>query len=470
MVAENPHEKILYMLLILAGFYEISGLMNIFKRTIVILPAIILILVSCGNRPSITSHQSVLRTDTCKKDDNHTYSVYIPSHTSECELMPLVIIIDPHGSGGYAIRHFMDAAESYKFILGASNLVRNNYSGYTRAIELLIEDMKDKYPIDDEIYLAGFSGGARMVLSFARDHQLNGVLACGALAPKDHLDAINTSIYALSGRADFNFPEVADFIINETDKPSNLKIQLAGELHQWPSPKDISQALGWLYLSDMPADTKCISKSAILKDYAATVKKLVDSLLRNDQYIQIKMLCHNMLGIKDLPERHYFIETAESVDNDPALLAEISQLRKSLQFEYRIRKAYYNAFGSKDIVWWTREINDLNTRIEDSKDLTMQFALKRIKAFLGIVCYSLTNNALGTNDLNTAAKTLEIYKLVEPANPEMFHFFALYHLKTGKENLIADYIKAALESGFSDTILIKKEFPAAVWKNFLPGD
>ena len=384
--------------------------------------------------------------------------------------MPLVIIIDPHGSGGYAISHFIEAAESYKFILGASNLVRNNFSGYIHAIEVLIEDMKNQYPIDNKIYLAGFSGGARMVLSFARGHQTNGILACGALAEKDQLAALKTNVYALSGRADFNFPEVANFILNESEKPLNLKIQLTSELHQWPSSEDISQALGWLYLSDMPADSKCISQSAILKDYAAKGKKLIDSLLGKDQYIQIKMLCQNMIGIRNLPERHFFKETAVSVDNEPALLTEMSQLRKSLQFEYRIREAYYNAFGSKDIVWWTREINDLNTRIEDSKDLTMQFALKRIKAFLGIICYSLTNNALRTNDLKNVAKILEIYQLVEPANPDMFYFQALYYLKTGKENLISESIRDALENGFSDTIQLKKEFPAAVWKNILPGD
>ena len=441
-----------------------------FEKAFLIIPAILLLWISCGNKPHASSSQPVLKTDTCNSDHNHTYSVYIPAHTQECDIMPLVIVIDPHGSGSYAISHFIEAAESYKFILGASNLIKNNYTGYGNAIEVLMRDIKDKYPVNDEIYLAGFSGGARMVLSFAQDHQLNGVLACGALAPKDQLEAINTSIYALSGRADFNFPEVANFILDETDKPSNLKIQLTSEMHQWPSSKDISQALGWLYLSDMPADKRCISHSAILKDYAATGKKLVDSLLQNKQYIQIKMLCHNMLGIKDIPERHYFKETAESADNDPALLAEISRLRKSLQFEYKIREAYYSAFSSKDIIWWTREINYLNTRTKDSSDMAMQFALKRIKAFLGIICYTLTNNALRTNDLNTASKTLEIYKLVEPANPDMSYFFALYYLKTGKIDLISEYLKGALENGFSDTIQMKKEFPSATWKNIIPED
>ncbi|HJX70880.1 MAG TPA: hypothetical protein VJ346_02980, partial [Bacteroidales bacterium] len=153
-----------------------------------------------------------------------------------------------------------------------------------------------------------------------------------------------------------------------------------------------------------------------------------------------------------------------------ALNDEISQLRKSLQFEYKVREAYYNALTSKETDWWNREMNELNSRIEASKDMNMNFALKRIKAFLGIICYSVTNNALRTNDLNNAGKTLEIYKMVEPRNPDMFYFFALYSLRTGNEELVSGYIRDALENGFTDTMQIKKEFPVTFWKNILPDN
>jgi hypothetical protein len=145
-------------------------------------------------------------------------------------------------------------------------------------------------------------------------------------------------------------------------------------------------------------------------------------------------------------------------------------LRKSLQFEYRVREAYYNALSSKDLEWWKREVDVLNSKIEAGNDVNMQFALKRIKAFLGIVCYTLTNNALQTNDLINAGKMLEIYRLVEPQNPDMFFFFALYSLKTGREDLIAGYLKNALENGYTDTPQIKKEFPVGVWRRILSDD
>ncbi len=442
--------------------------MNSYQKSFFIVPAVILIFISCGSKPEMTTHQSVLKTDTCNRNENHTYFVYIPEHSAECELMPLVIIIDPHGSGGFAIQHFIEAAERYKLILGASNLVRNNFPGYVRAIGGLIDDMRDQYPVSDEIYLAGFSGGARMVLSFAQDHQVNGILACGALAERDQLEEIKTSIYAVSGWADFNFPEAANLILNESDKPSNLEIHLTGELHQWPSSEDIKQALGWLYLNNRPAGAKCISDKAVLKDFAARGKDLIDSLLKYNQYIQIKMFCKAMLEIEDLPDRRYFREILETALQHPELLEEMSQLRKSLQFEYRVREAYYHALDAKDALWWKREIDELNSRIERGDDQIMQYALKRIKAFLGIVCYSLANNALRTNDLNAAEKILAIYKLAEPENPDMFYFYALYYLKTGRDDDISTSIKNSLDYGFSDTSQIRKEFPAVFWKDILP--
>ncbi|MBN2214270.1 MAG: hypothetical protein JW723_08495 [Bacteroidales bacterium] len=444
--------------------------MNPSKREFIIISAMILIVVSCGSRGDVPLNKAVLQADTCKYNTGHTYFVYLPAHSSDCKTMPLVIIIDPHGSGGYAINHFIEAAETYKFILGASNMIRNNYEDYNRAIEVLINDMKDKYPAGDRTFLAGFSGGARMVLSYAQNHKTNGVLACGALASPDRLSSVKAYIYVISGRADFNFPEAAHYILNEADKPSNLKLQLTGTLHQWPSSEDLSHALGWLYLNERPSDTKCIPLQTVLKSFSEKGKKLVESSSQNRQYIQMRLICQNMLEIRDLPDKEYFREATESMINNRNLNDEISQLRKCLQFEYRVREAYYDALSSKDTDWWDHEISELNSRIEDSEDLNMNFTLKRIKAFLGIICYSVANNALRTNDLTIAGKTLEIYKMVEPRNPDMFYFSALYSLKSGKSEHVSENINKALENGFQDTLQLKKEFPVIFWKSILTDE
>ncbi len=437
-------------------------------KEFIIIPAMILFMVSCGSRPETSVIGSVLKADTCLHDNSHTYFIYIPEHSAGCETMPVVAIIDPHGSGSYAISHFIEAAEKYKFILSASNQIRNNYPDYREAIEVLMNDIRDKYPAGAETYLAGFSGGARMVLSYAQDHEISGVLACGALGPSAQIKSIKAYVYALAGMADFNFPEFAYFILNEQDKPANLKLQLAGETHEWPSSEDLSQALGWLYLNNRPSDTKCISVTETLKSFSAKGKEMADSLTCRRHYIQMKLICQNMLEIQNLPDRQYFKDSLESIMNSRALTHEITQLRKSLQFEEKVRQAYYHALASKETDWWSREIKELNSGIEDSHDNNRKFALMRIKAFLGIICYSVTNNIFQTNDLQHAGKILEIYSMIEPKNPDMSYFSALYSLKTGKEELVSGYLRDALENGFSDTMQIKKEFPAAFLENILP--
>lgn len=434
------------------------------EKAIIVIPLIVMILVSCGNRSGTSPVKPVLTTDTCATNLNNTYAIYIPEHTAGCEKMPLVVIIDPHGSGNFAVERFISAANSYKFILGASNLVKNNFPDYIRAIEQLIQDIRNKHQVTDEIYLAGFSGGARMALSYAHSHTVDGVLACGALASGEQLSSLNTTVFAISGMADFNFPEMAQFILDEKKKPSNLRIHLDGDLHEWPSSKDISYALGWFYLKKNRTAAKCIKLKSMMDTYVQLVKKLTDSLSLARQYLQVKMICQNLVDIENIPDRKYFEDLLSRTENNPGLRDELAHLGKSLQFEYRVREAYYNAIYSHDTIWWKKEINDLNEKSNDSSDLMMQYAYKRIRAFLGIMCYSLANNTIRSGDLKTAEKILKLYRLTEPENPDMFYFYALYELKKGNSGMATRYLKDAFDKGYTDKIQIDKDFPVSVRK------
>lgn len=420
------------------------------------------LLLACKPGSEIKT-DALLKVDNCAKDSTHKYSVYIPQSSAGCKILPLIIILDPHGSGSYVINNFITCAENYKCILAASHLVRNNYGGFIQAIEVLINDVKFKYPIGDRIYLAGFSGGARMALTFAQGRGVKGILACGALSSHDQITSLACNVFAITGLADFNFPEVASYILNEAEIPSNLRIELAGDLHEWPSSQHISRAMGNLLLADIIKD-KCINKNEILKNYSGNNKHYADSLYQESMLLNTGMVCRNVLTTQGLPDRLYFKNLQESVNSDVRMKEQLSKLRKSLQFEFKVRDAYYNALKVRDIKWWSDELADLDIHIHSTTDPFMQYAYRRIKAFLGIICYSITHNALRNDDLTTTVKTLEIYKLVEPDNPDMYYFSALYALKAGNNNLIRSYLKLAVENGFGDLNILKNEFPSEYLK------
>ena len=126
-------------------------------------------------------------------------------------------------------------------------------------------------------------------------------------------------------------------------------------------------------------------------------------------------------------------------------------LKESIRFELQTRETYYKQLAVKDSIWWKHEINTLNDQIKKSKSPYSALAYQRIKAFLGIMCYSLTDNALQHHDLPTASRLLPVYAYLEPHNPDMFYFRALYSKTTGNNvNEIKYYLQKAIDAGFSD--------------------
>jgi hypothetical protein len=411
--------------------------------------------------------QAILKTETCSRDSQNTYSLYIPSHEAGCRSMPLVIILDSKGLGSNVIQKFIRCAESYKCVLAASNLVKNNYGDFAGAVETLIADVHTKYPIGKNIYLIGFSGGARMALTIAQIRKVNGVLACGALASEEEVRSINTNIYAIFGMGDFNFYEAANFFLDPNGYPSNLKLELTSYTHEWPSENILTRALGLLIFNDYPKESTCVNKKNILRDYSDDCKKRLDSLMEAGDYLTAYFICLNIQNLKDIPEKKYFTSIFKTLNNNPKLQNEIILVRSSMQIEFKARDAYNKELLQHNPEWWKHEIEILDQQINQEKDKYKAFAYKRIRAFLGILCYSVTNNSLKTDHLKDAEKVLDLYRLLEPKNSDMFYFTALCLYKSGKSDSVTYYLQKSLDAGYSDKKTMEETFPLKIRNQLL---
>src|ERR1035437_530748 len=207
-------------------------------------------LVSCsGAGKSNETVQAVEKTDSCKSDTKNTYEVYIPKRNSSGEKLPLLVIIDSHGSGKFALDKFKQGANQYPAVLLASDLIKIGYEDSDGAIKTLIEDVRLKYPVGETIFITGFSGGARMALGYALTHQVNGLILCGALANADQINQLHCQVISISGMDDFNFMETAQYLFQEQSTPGNLKIELTNASHSWPDSLMLANTLGFLRLS-----------------------------------------------------------------------------------------------------------------------------------------------------------------------------------------------------------------------------
>ena len=417
-------------------------------------------LVSCnGVSKSNVTVKPVEKTDSCKLDSKNTYEVYIPERKNAGEKLPLLVIIDAHGSGKFALDKFKQGANQYPTVLIASNLVKNGFEVYEDAIQTLIEDVHQKYPVGETTFLTGFSGGARMALGYALAHHQNGLILCGALANPDQIKALECPVISISGMDDFNFIETAQYLFQEQSTPGNLKIELTNASHNWPESSVLANAFGFLRLSchAIPSLPK-----TQLKLYCQNQQSRIDSLKHHGDFLKAVLVARNMSSTEPFDSDKTFAATCNALKTNPDYMSQLNRLKKCLNFEISIRQPYLDAFRTKNTLWWKNEIRTSEEKIKMEQDPYTKDTYLRIKGFLGIASYTFCKQAVKEQNVETLNKILSIYRILEPENPDMLYFSSFPYFWKGKNEATLSMIKKAIKAGFLDRSQIKKDFPESI--------
>ena len=400
--------------------------------------------------------QAYEKTDSCTSNAQNSYEVYVPARTSRAEKLPLLIILDSHGGGKFALQKFKQAADKYGVALAASNLVKNGYPNYEQAIQSLLEDVRTKYPVNETIYLTGFSGGARMALGYASNHAANGLLLCGALGSPQQIGALSCPVVSVSGTDDFNFVETAQYLFQAAAMPQNLKIELTEQSHSWPSNEMLTNAFAYIVLAGKPIDDTQVA------DFQKTQQIRIDSLLQQRNWIKAELVSQNMTESATFDPNKHFSATCDSLKSSEGFTSQMQLLGQSLNTEMNLRQTYLNAFSTQDEAWWKKEIASVDEKTKNASDNFTKDMYLRIKGFWGIVCYSYCKQAAAQRNEALLSKILLVYKAVEPQNPDMFYFSAFIPMWKGNEASAVDLLKKALSLGFSDLGEMKKNFPETI--------
>ena len=421
---------------------------NVFRRSHPLLTSgLLLVFLFCSCRNAAQSSENVparTQRDSCQTLPEQSYAVYVPTH-ARSEKMPLWIVLDPHGDGNLGVRKFQLAGERYRCVVVGSNWVQNNREGYVEAINHLIADVRTKYPVTEAVYLAGFSGGARMALDFSSQQAVNGVIACGALGNPAQLALLRAPLYALTSTDDFNFTETAQYLLGAAVKPDNVAIELTQGSHAWPDSLTLSDAAGFLMLGD----GTCTEG---LEAYCQQRKQRMEALFQKGDAFKAGVMARTMASVKAFRQQEPFESLASTWENSPAYSRQRELLGRDLQQEMSLRSAYIDAFTSKDTEWWMREIGAAETQIRTETDSYHRDTFRRLYAFWGVACYSLCTQAFQTQNRAQLEKITRIYRRLEPHNPDQLYFSAVLCQWKGQASEISALYreaKAASESDFS---------------------
>ena len=414
-------------------------------------------MTSCGNSSKNTATILALTSsDRCVSDSLNSYEVFVPERKETDQSLPLLVILDPHGSGKSALQKFLLAAERYSAVLVASNLVKNNLPDYDAVIQKLIEDVRVKYPVGKVVFISGFSGGARMAIGYAMNHSVNGLLLCGALASPADLQKVGAPVYSISGTDDFNFMETAQYLFQEASIPANLKIELTSSSHNWPDSLTLADAFGYIRLAC--SDVEKISDTS-LSDYVKQVNSKMDSLKNKGEWLKTMLVARNMSTTPPFNTDKTFLDLYLSLKAAPEYNAQIALLMENLQLEMQVLQPYLEALQTKNIDWWKNERNKIENQIQSAPNAFVGDANRRIKAFWGIACYSFCRQASQEHNAAVLNQILPIYRLLEPENPDMFYFSAFIPYWQGDQTSSILLLNKALQKGYTDRVQLQKDFP-----------
>ncbi len=430
-------------------------------RTLIVFLSVVL-LSACHNGETFVVNENNIqyRQAVDLNGQKISYHYVLPGKKDE-KKTALLVAIDPHGNGELAVKQFLPAVNKlHCMVIGLDN-VRNNLSDFEKKMEADINDAVHEFSLSDKpVIYAGFSGGARMALQYGYVHNASGIIMCGAGPGNIWQSKLAFPLVAISGTHDFNFAELyyppTTSVVNDKNK---LSLFFNGK-HEWPSPQLLSEAVSYIYLRER-INKRGINISS--KDFISRSDSMAN---RGDYLMAFKEL---EMGTKIYPKDDNLKKQLNNLLSKPECNNYFYQLMSNLRAEYSRNSTYVSDLDKQDTTWWKQEIQKVDRLAADKKDKLQSDSYARTRAFLGILLYSKTSAAFR----NQAAKDqirkyLQIYQLLEPDNPDVYYYKALYAYQNKNSVMCIKDLTKSSQLGFNDYGRLHSDFPKEIYRQVFP--
>jgi predicted esterase len=279
-------------------------------------------------------------------DTAERYALYLPTRYAASRTWPALLVMDPRGRAVDGARLFQEGAERDGYIVLSSY---NTVSDSTEepndlALNAMLHEIETRYAVDlRRVYLAGFSGTARLAWEFAE--QLNGhvagVLGFGASVPWSAPEALmqlrrlpRLAFFGGAGTLDFNYDEVTTFDATLDLMPSIAhRVTFYPGPHRWPPASVCGAALDWMQLQAMRAGLTPVDDSVVRLQYDARSGAARAAADAGDVYTA----WYDYRSIvADFTRLHDVTAAADAV----AALSRSADLRRALDRRQRLHDAY----------------------------------------------------------------------------------------------------------------------------------
>lgn len=425
-----------------------------------------IIMVSCSNnKTQLTDKKGntiELNSVETESNENKTlnYSYYLPNAYNGTDSLPVVFMLDPHANGKLPAEKYSAAANKYNYVIIASNNIKNGQSSKesSKLFGSLIKETKSRFVIDENrLFVAGFSGGAKLAIAFAQElPNIIGVAACGGSLPIPPDYTPNFYFAGIVGNQDFNYLEANQtFAVFDQQGFDYTSVVFNGG-HEWPPVESFEMALigfniyatklGRIYKDDEWLNnlhTRMIDSINYFEEQGKAV----------EANIYLRQAARWFYGLRNAQELNL---KSATVVRSQEFINQFKKRQKLIQKEVKLRAEFIRAIELKDLDWWNTEVEKINKSIENSDKDVAQVS-KRLLNYVSMACFMLTKNALEDSNFDSAFKKLQIYELVDPENFDVYLMNARYNMQNQHYDAMNENFNKAKDLGFTDVETYKAE-------------
>ncbi len=354
----------------------------------------------------------------CGKNSEQSYTLYLPSNYSADRSWPVIFAFDPGARGKIPVELMKAAAERYGYIVLGSNNSRNGaWKMESDAAQAMLEDAQQRFAVDlKRMYLAGFSGGARVASQLAQLCKCAaGVLLSGAGFSNGSPPSRESSfpVFSAVGNLDFNYSEVIPLQEKLEQAGFPHWLRLFDGPHQWAPAEVMDEALAWFRIQAMRNNREPRGENFILSELeklSSVAEKDVaggDVLSARRKYKQIAATYDGIADVTafrakadEISRTKAFQDALKKERND---FADQERLSSQILGELQARENL-EAPRSQDQTNVTDDVRDLRIRSEKEKKPDRAVVLKRALAGVFIGAIETGNDALEKKDYRSAAR------------------------------------------------------------------
>lgn len=342
-------------------------------------------------------------------DSTQSYALYLPSNYNTDTSWPVLIVMDPGGRAVLALRLFQPAAERHGYVVLSSYNTRSNQTGEPNVVALraMLGDIEQIIAVDvRRLYLAGFSGTARMGWLFADRlvGHVAGLIGFGGGQPDGALLALfdpetSFGFFGGAGTADFNYEEMRalDKWLDRVDLPH--RFQYFDGPHSWPPEELCSEAIDWMQLQAMKTGLMPRDDAWLEETFGRRLEQaraLEESGEAYEAFVLYQAISEDFAGLRDIAD--VAVKAAE-LERDRSVRRTADQIEDLTEWQndYEDRTLFpfiqrYRTGGDlPSLERATKELKmeELQRRASDSEDRLESEAAQRLleRVFVGMAYY-----------------------------------------------------------------------------------